>query len=52
MKPEETGRVRDNISAKMGAQTQRREFSDKRTPPSWGADGVLNLATVTGGPGV
>jgi hypothetical protein len=36
MKPDGTGRVRDNIPAKMGAQTQRRESLTGEPPPSWG----------------
>jgi hypothetical protein len=45
MKPEGSGRVRDNIPAKMGAQTQRRESLTGEPRLARGADGVLNLGT-------
>jgi hypothetical protein len=45
MKPEGAKRVRDNIPAKMGAQTQRRESLTGEPRLARGADGVLNLGT-------
>jgi hypothetical protein len=42
MKPEGSGRVRDNIPTKMGAQTQRRESLTGEPRLARGADGVLN----------
>jgi hypothetical protein len=45
MKPEGVKRVRDNIRAKMGAQTQRRESLTGEPRLARGADGVLNLGT-------
>jgi hypothetical protein len=50
MKPEYRAGTQRH-TGKDGCSTAAARVSDKRTPPSWGADGVLNLGTVTGGPG-